>query len=68
MSKLVYLWPPGHEWVAVVSILDIWCCDFRSCKDSSAVRYLERKTATCESLLVGSGLAVYEHMQTLNLQ
>jgi len=64
MSKRVYAWPPCHVWVAVVSMLDIWRCDFRSCKDSSTVRYWERKTATCESLLMGSGLAVYEHMQT----
>lgn len=47
-----------------MSVLDIWCCDIRSCKDSSTVRYLKRKTAGCESLLMGSGLAVYEHMQT----
>jgi hypothetical protein len=28
----------------------------------------KEKLATCESLLMGSGLAVYEHMQTLSLQ
>lgn len=65
MSKHVYLWPPGHMCVPVVSMLDIWRCDFRSYKDNSTVRYWERKTATCESLLMGSGLAVYEHMQAL---